>query len=268
MGIPTGILSLSGNLEGSSMVGSRMDPMARPTSPASSPHVLVVEDESQISGLIQMNLEAKGFRVSVAGEGRAALDLQRKNSADLVVLDLMLPDMSGFEVLQILRQRQEALPVLILTARTSDADRLEGLNLGADDYLGKPFSILELIARIHAILRRTQPIQEVPCRILSSGPFRVNLVQLTVHRGRVDLNLSLREFRILEALLALPGRVYSRRELIQLAWDADARPLPRTVDVHIGTLRRKLGDSESRPLIQTLEREGYRWLLPVRRCQH
>ncbi|BDU74774.1 DNA-binding response regulator [Mesoterricola silvestris] len=245
-----------------------MDSMPSPPSPSPLPHVLVVEDESRIAELIRMNLEAKEFRVSLAGDGRSALALQRESPPDLVVLDLMLPDMDGFEVLQTLRLRQESLPVLILTARTSDEDRLQGLTLGADDYLGKPFSILELIARIQAILRRSQPARELPGRILCSGPFRINLVQLTVHRGRVDLQLTLREFRILEALVAHPGRAHSRRELIQMAWNVDARPLPRTVNVHIGTLRRKLGDSEARPFIQTLEREGYRWLLPVRRSKY
>lgn len=228
----------------------------------SRPRILVIEDEPEISEMLALNLEAAGFEVEAARDGAAGLAAQERRPADLVVLDLMLPKVGGFEVLHILRRRQDAVPVLILTARTGDADRIKGLSQGADDYLGKPFSVLELIERVRAILRRTHGAEAQP-RVLRSGPFRINLIKLNVLRGRVDLGLTLREFRLLEVLVTNPGRVNSRQELLNMAWDPDGRPMPKTVDVHIGSLRRKLGDSDHTPFIQTLDREGYRWMLPV-----
>lgn len=233
------------------------------TSPSpSAGRILVIEDEPEIAEMVKLNLEASGYAVETASDGGSGLAAQEEDPADLIVLDLMLPKVGGMEVLHILRRRSDQVPVLILTARTADADRVNGLSQGADDYLGKPFSMLELIARIQAILRRTRK-QEAQPRVLRSGPFRINLLQLVVHRGRLDLNLTLREFRILEVLTSNPGRVTSRQELLNMAWDPDGKPMPKTVDVHIGTLRKKLGDSDRTPFIQTLDREGYRWMLPV-----
>ncbi len=224
--------------------------------------ILVIEDEPEIAEMLKLNLEAAGFQAETAGDGGEGLAIQESRPADLIVLDLMLPRVGGMEVLHVLRRRRDPVPVLILTARTGDADLLQGLAQGADDYLGKPFSTLELIARIRAILRRTRNQESQP-RILRSGPFRINFLQLDVHRGRTNLNLTLREFRLLEVLLSNPGRVNSRQELLNMAWDPDGKPMPKTVDVHIGTLRKKLGDTDKSPFIQTLDREGYRWMLPV-----
>jgi len=232
---------------------------AKPTPPD---RILVIEDEPEIAEMLTLNLEAAGFQVEAAADGAAGLAIQERQPADLIVLDLMLPKVGGFEVLHVLRRRRDAVPILILTARTGDADRIQGLSQGADDYLGKPFSILELIARIRAILRRTRNQEALP-RVLRSGPFRINFLQLDVHRGRTNLNLTLREFRLLEVLVSNPGRVNSRQELLNMAWDPDGKPMPKTVDVHIGTLRKKLGDTDRSPFIQTLDREGYRWMLPV-----
>lgn len=227
------------------------------------PKILIVEDEGELAELIQTNLEPEGFSVFLALDGETALESHRICPADLMVLDLGLPGMGGFEVLRALRRKQDKVPVLILTSRAGSEDRVQGLHYGADDYLTKPFAMLELVARIRAILRRSAP-PEVAKRILTSGPFKINLVQFTVHRGRTDLNLSMKEFRLLEVMTSHPGRVHSRQDLVNLAWEHDARPTLRTVDKHIQTLRQKLGDSEEHPIIQTLEREGYRWLLPVR----
>ncbi len=227
-----------------------------------SPRILVIEDEPEIAGLVKLNLVAAGFEVAVAPDGAAGLVMQEREPADLVVLDLMLPKVGGLEVLHILRRRRNPVPVLILTARNGDEDRVKGLAMGADDYLGKPFSVLELIERVKAILRRTRGAAGQP-RELRSGPFRINLPLLKAYRGRTDLELTLREFRLLEVLVSNPGRVNSRQELLNMAWDPDGRPMPKTVDVHIGMLRKKLGETERAPYIQTLEREGYRWLLPV-----
>lgn len=228
--------------------------------------ILVVEDETLIAEMIKVNLDAEGYDVATAATGTLGLVSQQERPADLIVLDLMLPDVNGFEVLRTLRRRQDNVPVLVLTARTTREDRILGLSYGADDYLGKPFSMQELSARIQAILRRSEPKRSVP-RILKSGPFRINFVTLTAQRSRVELNLSLREFRILEVLVTHPGRVHSRRELINMAWEPDSRPTSRTVDVHIARLRKKLGDTPATPAIQTLDREGYRWVLPVQGVQ-
>ena len=233
-----------------------------PVRPASNrrPHLLLVEDEAEFAEMVRENLEAGGFDVEVAPSGEAGLEALQGSTFNLMVLDLMLPAMTGFEVLRAMRQRENQTPVLILTARTEPEDRMLGFSFGADDYLGKPFSILELIARIKAILRRSEPKDAAP-RVLDVGPFHLNFVTLTVHRGKTDLNLTLREFRILEALVTHPGRVHSRREIINLAWEQGAQPTPRAVDVHIGALRRKLLATDQNPLIQTIEREGYRWVL-------
>ena len=227
------------------------------------PHLLLVEDEAELAEMVCENLEAEGYQVEVASTGEAALEALQDKVFSLLVLDVMLPGMSGFEVLRALRQRENGMPVLILTARTEPEDRMLGFSFGADDYLGKPFSVFELIARIKAIIRRTQP-ETSPPRTLDTGPFHLNFLHLSVMKGKTDLNLTFREFRILEALVTHPGKVHTRRELINLAWEQGAQPTPRAVDVHIAALRKKLLATEQNPLIQTIEREGYRWLLPVK----
>lgn len=225
--------------------------------------ILIVEDEIPLAEMIKINLEVEGFEAIAVGDGASAVALQGTDPFDLIILDIMLPKMNGFEVLAALRRRDDAVPVLILTARSGNDDRLQGLSGGADDYLAKPFSILELIARVRAILRRSSPNQAQK-RIIQSGPYRIDLILLAAYRGRTDLNLSLREFRLLEVLVTHPGRVHARQDLVNLAWELDARPTLRTVDKHIASLRKKLGDSEEHPVIQTLDREGYRWLLPIK----
>ncbi|BDU76449.1 DNA-binding response regulator [Mesoterricola sediminis] len=217
-----------------------------------------------MGAMVKANLEAEGFAVAWETSGEGGLAAHGRESADLVVLDLNLPGMGGFEVLATLRRRADKVPVIILTARSGGEDRVRGLSSGADDYVTKPFAMLELVARIQAILRRSEP--EAPFqRTARSGPYRIDYLHFTVFRGRTDLGLGLKEFRLLEVLVAHPGRVHSRADLVNLAWEADARPTLRTVDRHIHALRKKLGDSDENPAIQTLEREGYRWTLPVKR---
>lgn len=225
--------------------------------------ILLVEDEAELAEMVRENLESEGYQVRIALTGQGGLAALQEASVNLIVLDIMLPDMTGFEVLRAIRQREDKTPVLILTARTDAEDRMLGFSYGADDYLGKPFSILELMARIKAIVRRSEPEDSAP-RILETGPFRLNFLHLTVHRGKTDLHFTFREFRILEVLVTHAGRVHSRREIINMAWEQGARPTPRVVDVHIAALRRKLLATEANPLIQTIEREGYRWLLPIK----
>lgn len=227
------------------------------------PRIMIVEDEIPLAEMIKLNLEVEGFEVFAVADGASAVLHQGTNPFDLIILDIMLPKMNGFEVLAALRRRDDAVPVLILTARSGDDDRVQGLSGGADDYLTKPFSILELIARVRAILRRSSLIQS-PKRIIQSGPYRIDLLLFTAYRGKTDLKLGLREFRLLEVLVTHPGRVHGRQDLVNLAWEFDARPTLRTVDKHIASLRKKLGETEAHPVIQTLDREGYRWLLPVK----
>ncbi len=224
-------------------------------------HILVVEDEPSLRQLLTNNLTFEGYVVTAVDDGGAALSAHATRKSDLIVLDLMLPTMDGFQVLQKLRERQDSVPVLMLTARGAETDRIQGLSLGADDYLVKPFSVLELMARIKAILRRTRPLDRP--QILRSGPFRFDLPALEVERESKTLDLTPREFRLLEILITHPGRTHSRQELLSLAWEADARPTPRTVDVHVANLRRKLGEDEGRPWIATVGGEGYRWTASV-----
>lgn len=224
-------------------------------------HILVVEDEPSLCQLLVNNLSFEGYSVEAAGDGVPALAAHTAHRADLIVLDLMLPQMDGFAVLKALRERKDEVPVLMLTARGEETDRVQGLSLGADDYLVKPFSVLELMARVKAILRRTRPVDRPP--LLRSGPFRFDLPRLEAKREGRMLELTPREFRLLEILITHPGRTHSRKELLQLAWEPDARPSARTVDVHIANLRRKLGEEWTAPWIATVGGEGYRWVTPV-----
>ncbi len=226
-------------------------------------HILVVEDEPSLRQLLVNNLVFEGYSVEAVEDGAPALVAHKKKPADLLVLDLMLPTLDGFEVVKRLRESQDPVPVLMLTARGEEMDRIQGLSLGADDYLVKPFSVLELVARIKAILRRSRP-HERP-QLLKSGPFLFNIPCLEVTRNGSPVDLTPREFRLLEILITHPGRTHSRTELLQLAWEADARPTPRTVDVHVANLRRKLGEEENRAWIATVGGEGYRWTGTVER---
>ena len=226
-------------------------------------HILVVEDEPSLCQLLVNNLSCEGYTVESAGDGRPAITAHAERRADLILLDLMLPQMDGFEVIKALRSHQDEVPILMLTARGEEADRVQGLSLGADDYLVKPFSVLELLARVKAILRRSRPAEHPP--VLHSGPFRFNLPRLEATRDGQVLDLTPREFRLLEILITHPGRTHSRKELLQLAWEADARPSARTVDVHIANLRRKLQEDPSKPWVATVGGEGYRWVCAVER---
>ena len=223
--------------------------------------VLVVEDEPSLCQLLVNNLTFAGFSVEAVGDGEPALAAHALRRADAIVLDLMLPRLDGFAVLKALRGRGDDVPVIMLTARGEELDRLQGLRQGADDYVVKPFSILELIARVQAVLRRANPEARSVTR--RSGPFHFDLLRQEARRDDKGLDLTQLEFRLLMVLVDHAGGAISRKELLHLAWAPDARPSTRTVDVHVAALRKKLGPEASGPWIGTVGGVGYMWLTPV-----
>jgi two-component system phosphate regulon response regulator PhoB len=222
--------------------------------------ILVVEDERDIAALVAYHLTKEGYRVRTAEGGHEALEAAAAERPDLMLLDLMLPGYSGFDVLSELR-RQPALreiPVIVLTARREETDRVKGLELGADDYLTKPFSPRELVLRVAAVLRRSQsPAVSGAARLLRGGDIVVDLNSLSVTVAGEQADLTPTEYRLLVALLERRGRVQSRDQLLQSAWDVQARIETRTVDMHIQRLRGKLGKAGDN--IETVRGFGYRF---------
>ncbi len=234
---------------------------------AAVPRVLVVEDESDIAALIAYQLTREGFRVETAGTGMEALQAIARDIPDLVVLDRMLPGLTGDEVL--LRLKEESatsnIPVLVLTAKREQEDRIKGFELGADDYLTKPFSPRELVLRVQAILRRVKEAGVTAGgRVLRAGPIRVDLGSHEATLDSVELNLTPTEFRLLQALMERRGRTQSRKQLLEKAWDvepgASERIQTRTVDMHVRRLRGKLGPTGD--WIETIRGFGYRLKVP------
>ena len=221
------------------------------------PSLLVVEDEESLATLLQYNLDKEGFRVAVATDGEEALLLIDEGLPDLVVLDWMLPKVSGVEVCRRLRARPETrnLPIIILTARGEESDRIRGLDTGADDYIVKPFSMSELAARIRAVLRRIRPgLAEDNIRY---GDLVVDRAAHRVRRGQKEVRLGPTEFRLLDYLMQHPGRVFSREQLLDAVWGSDVYVEARTVDVHIGRLRKALNDGFEEDPIRTVRSAGY-----------
>jgi two-component system phosphate regulon response regulator PhoB len=223
------------------------------------PLILIVEDEPALQGLLKYNLEADGYRTAEAGDGVEGLALVAKLKPDLVVLDWMLPGMPGLDVCRELRRRPTSkdIPVLMLTARAEESDKVRGLNVGADDYLTKPFSLPELLARIRALLRRAPPVASKGT--LAFADLEMNLSQRRVTRAGAPIHLGPTEFRLLQFFLQSPGTVFSREELLHSVWGAEIYVEMRTVDVHIRRLRLALnGEDEGRPdLIRTVRAAGY-----------
>jgi two-component system phosphate regulon response regulator PhoB len=225
--------------------------MAKPT------HVLVVEDEAALADLLKYNLEKEGYRVSVANDGEEALVVADESAPDLVVLDWMLPKAPGIEVCRRLRARQDTrnTPIVMLTARTEETDRIRGLDVGADDYLTKPFSMNELLARLRAVMRRIRPgLAEDK---VAAGDIVMDRVSHRVKRGSRDVHLGPTEFRILDHLMQHPGRVFSREQLLDAVWGSDVYVEARTVDVHIGRLRKALMVGTESDPIRTVRSAGY-----------
>jgi len=221
------------------------------------PLILVVEDEAALVTLLRYNLEREGFRVAAAADGEEALLLAREEKPDLVLLDWMLPLLSGIEVCRQLRRMTETrgVPIIMLTARGEEGDKLRGLDSGADDYITKPFSPSELVARIRAVMRRTRPA--VNGEVLHYDDLVMDLASHRVRRKGRDVHLGPTEFRLLRHLLEHQGRVFSREQLLDIVWGQDVYVEPRTVDVHIRRLRKALNAEEESDLIRTVRSAGY-----------
>jgi two-component system phosphate regulon response regulator PhoB len=221
------------------------------------PYVLVVEDEDALATLLQYNLDKEGYEIALAGDGEEALMLIDERLPDLVVLDWMLPKVSGIEVCRRLRSRVETrnLPIIMLTARGEESDRIRGLDTGADDYVVKPFSMVELTARIRAVLRRIRP-GLAEDRILQ-GDITIDRVAHRVRRAGREVHLGPTEFRLLDYLMQHPGRVFSREQLLDAVWGSDVYVEARTVDVHIGRLRKALNEEVEADPIRTVRSAGY-----------
>jgi two-component system phosphate regulon response regulator PhoB len=221
------------------------------------PHILVVEDEDALATLLHYNLEKEGYRVGLAGDGEEALIQIDEQAPDLVVLDWMLPKVSGIEVCRRLRAAQATrnLPIIMLTARGEEADRVRGLDTGADDYLTKPFAMSELTARVRAVLRRIRPgLAEDQ---VHRGDLVMDRVAHRVSRAGRDIHLGPTEYRLLDHLMQHPGRVFSREQLLDAVWGSDVYVEVRTVDVHIGRLRKAITAKDETDLIRTVRSAGY-----------
>jgi DNA-binding response OmpR family regulator len=222
--------------------------------------VLIVEDNRDLAFGLRNNLEIEGYAVEVASDGPAGLAAVRRAGPDLVVLDLMLPGMDGYRVLRQLREEGLTMPVLILTARGEETDKVLGFRLGADDYVTKPFGVLELLARVEALLRRSRPAAPAPVHpVQRFGEVEVEVSTRSVRRAGRPVALTPMEFDLLVALLRRQGAVASRLELLSEVWGHASDVLTRTVDTHIGELRRKLERDPSTPQhILTVRKAGYR----------
>jgi len=225
--------------------------------------ILTVEDEKDISDLIRFNLEQEGFAVEQADDGERALESIRRHRPALVILDLMLPGIPGLEVCRRLRGEETTahLPIVILTARAAEADRIIGLEMGADDYVTKPFSPRELVARVRAVLRRTYGVEvQRPHEVYEKGRLHIDFDTYEVRLDDKKVDLSLREFELLRFFARYPNRVFDRLQILDLVWGQDTYVEPRTVDVHVRRLRARIERDDANPeLIVTVRGVGYKF---------
>jgi len=222
--------------------------------------IVVIDDEQSVREVVRAYLEKDGFTVFVAADGRDGLKLAERHQPDLIVLDLMLPDVSGEEICRDIRGRSD-VPILMLTAKASEDERIEGLLLGADDYLVKPFSPRELVARVRAVLRRTRGVESPLVAVLrfDEGRLEIDTVKRSVRRDGEAIELTPNEYKLLLALARYPGRVYSRFELVNRVQGYDYEGYERTIDVHVKNLRKKLEPDPSKPrYVETVIGVGYR----------
>jgi two-component system phosphate regulon response regulator PhoB len=219
--------------------------------------ILIVEDEADLRELVRYNLEAEGFRVSMAESGDEAVERIRDGVPDLILLDWMLPGLSGIELCRRWRSREETArtPIIMITARGEEEERVRGLATGADDYVVKPFSMPELVARIQALLRRSSP--QLVTNVLRAGDLELDRQSHRVRRSGRDLHLGPTEYRLLEYLMRHPGRVYSREQLLDGVWGNDVYVDERTVDVHVGRLRKAINRGREADPIRTVRGAGY-----------
>ncbi|MEL6997455.1 MAG: phosphate regulon transcriptional regulator PhoB [Pseudomonadota bacterium] len=219
--------------------------------------ILIVEDEEALSELLEYNLASEGFAVKTSPHGDDAMIVLDEDRPDLLLLDWMLPGLSGIEICRRVRARSDTrdMPIIMMTARGEEADRIRGLDTGADDYLTKPFSIPELTARVRALLRRARPT--IASDMATFGDLMLDRETRRVHRANKEIHLGPTEFRLLDCLMQRPGRVYSREQLLDLVWGRDVYVEVRTVDVHIGRLRKALNGRGQRDPIRTVRAAGY-----------
>jgi DNA-binding response OmpR family regulator len=221
--------------------------------------ILIVEDEPTLLATLRYNLEREGYTVSTAADGEVALSLARSERPHLVVLDIMLPKLNGFEVCRILR-RETAVPILMLTAKTDEVDKVVGLELGADDYVTKPFSMRELLARVRALLRRAEQSPHAEAESIATGDLAVDLAKRIVFRAEQPLALKPKEYELLAFLARNRGRAFTRDQLLNQVWGYNFAGDSRTVDVHVRWLREKIEDEPSKPTrLITVRGTGYRF---------
>jgi DNA-binding response OmpR family regulator len=221
--------------------------------------ILLVEDNRDLAYGLRNNLEIEGFQVEVAEDGKAGLEGARRHAPDLLILDLMLPELDGFRVLRTLRDEGSRVPILILTARGEEADKVRGLRLGADDYVTKPFGLLELLARVEALLRRVRGGEAAAQVAFGFGEVMVDPASRVVARGGVPVELAPKEFELLIALHRAKGAVVTRLELMRQVWGYSDAVITRTVDTHVAELRKKLEADPAEPRhILTVRKVGYR----------
>ena len=219
--------------------------------------IFIVEDEPSIVQLVKYNLEKENFKVLVSNNGEEGLQEIKKTEPDLILLDWMLPDLSGIDICKALRKdtKFKNVPIIMLTARSQEEDKVLGLNVGADDYLPKPFSNLELIARVNALLRRSKP--SIAEDVLSFQDLKIDQLQRKVFRGNVEINLGPTEYKLINFFVKNPSRVYSREQLLENIWTSSINVELRTVDVHIRRLRKAINLSGTKDLIRTVRSAGY-----------
>jgi DNA-binding response OmpR family regulator len=222
--------------------------------------ILVVEDDPAILRGLSDSLRRESYEVLTAADGESAQHLIEEKNPDLIILDLMLPKLSGYEICRKMRSEGNVTPILMLTARGEEGDRVLGLDLGADDYVSKPFSLRELLARIRALLRRSQPARALLDE-LQVGDVRVDFRSYEARKGDLPLEMTRREFQLLRALASRPGEVITRSELLDQVWGLEAYPTTRTVDNHVAGLRAKLEQDPAEPThLITVRGVGYKWV--------
>lgn len=219
-------------------------------------HVLLVEDQEKIARFVRRALEEQGYTVQLVTDGDEAYERAQREHYDVIVLDIMLPGRDGLSILRNLREQKNPVPVILLTARSELQERLEGLNLGADDYITKPFYAEELIARIGAVTRRASGDR---LNILQAEGLTVNLITREVRRGDTPIELTAREFRLLTFLMRSPGRVFPRTQILEHVWGYDFDPSSNVAEVHIQRLRKKLDPTGEHQFIETVRGVGYRF---------